>query len=74
MLKMSSSRRARLRYLPGSYQLLESGDHVLCAVTGEAIPLSALRYWSHELQEAYRDAETATKRYARAVETGLIRR
>ncbi len=74
MLKLSNSRRARLRYLPGSYQLIEPGDHVLCAVTGAAVPLSALRYWSFELQEAYRDAEAACTRYAEAVEKGLLTR
>jgi hypothetical protein len=72
MLKLASGRRARLRYLPGSYQVLEQGDHVLCAVTGDIVPLPALRYWSHELQEAYRDALAANRRYREARERGLI--
>jgi hypothetical protein len=35
---------------------------VLCAVTGEAIPLAELRYWSAERQEAYASCEIATRR------------
>jgi hypothetical protein len=56
-------RPARLRYLPGSFQVLSPGDYVLCAVTGARLPLQNLRYWSHELQEAYANAEVATARY-----------
>ncbi|MFQ3666670.1 MAG: DUF2093 domain-containing protein [Sphingomonadaceae bacterium] len=72
MLKISAGKPARLRYLSGSYQVLEQGDHVLCAVTGSAIPIAQLRYWSHELQEAYRDAEVANRRYQEARAKGLI--
>ncbi|OYU13879.1 MAG: hypothetical protein CFE37_13870 [Alphaproteobacteria bacterium PA4] len=65
-------RPARLRYLSGSYQLLSPGDFVTCAVTGKRIPLQALRYWSHEFQEAYVDAAAATIRYAEKREKGEI--
>ena len=41
---------------------LKPGSHVLCAVTGEPIPLEELRYWSARLQEAYISPEVATKR------------
>ena len=60
----SLGRPARLRYLSGSYEVMTPGDHVICAVTGKRITLPALRYWSHEFQEAYADASAATKRYA----------
>jgi hypothetical protein len=56
-------RPARLRYLSGSYTVLSPGEFVTCAVTGKRISLSALRYWSHELQEAYCDAVASTARY-----------
>jgi hypothetical protein len=72
MLNFSSGRTARLRYLSGSFRRLSDGDHVLCAVTGEKIPLEALRYWSHELQEAYVSAEAAARRYAEARAQGLL--
>lgn len=72
MLNFASNRPARLRYLSGSYKLLADGDHVVCAVTGQRIPLPALRYWSHELQEAYVSAEVASARYAEARAKGLL--
>jgi hypothetical protein len=65
-------RPARLRYLSGSYQVLSPGEFVLCAVTGKRIGLPALRYWSHELQEAYADAGVATRRYAEMREKGRM--
>jgi hypothetical protein len=40
------------------------GAFVRCAVTGRAIPLDELRYWSVELQEPYVDAATSLQRYA----------
>ncbi len=51
---------------------MSDGDHVVCAVTGQKIPLGALRYWSAELQEAYVSAEVAGARYAEAKAGGLI--
>jgi len=62
MLTPPAGRLARLQYLPGTFRQLSPGDHVLCAVTGAAIPLDLLRYWSADLQEAYASAEIATKR------------
>lgn len=72
MLRLSSGRPARLRYLSGSYHVLEQGDHVLCAITGTPIPIAQLRYWSHELQEAYRDALVANRRHQEARAKGLL--
>jgi hypothetical protein len=72
MLNMSGGRPARLHYLSGSYRVVAQGDHVICAVTGQRIPLNGLRYWSHELQEAYANAEAAAKRYADARAKGQI--
>ncbi len=54
---------AKLDYGDADYVILTPGAYVTCAVTGEKIPLAKLRYWSAELQEAYRDAEAATKRW-----------
>lgn len=72
MLNFTHGRQARLRYLSGSFKRISDGDHVLCAVTGQKIPLDQLRYWSHELQEAYASAEVAGARYAEAREKGLL--
>lgn len=72
MLNFAAGRLARIRYLSGSYKLIADGDHVICAVTGEKIPLGQLRYWSHELQEAYLNAEAAAQRYAEAKAQKLL--
>ncbi len=72
MLNFVAGRPARLRYLSGSYKLLADGDHVVCAVTRQKIPLSSLRYWSHELQEPYASAEIAAARYAEARGKSLL--
>lgn len=57
-----SGGEARIRYLDGDFQILSPGNYVLCAVTGQAIPLDELKYWSVERQEAYRDAAAAISR------------
>ena len=54
---------ARIRYKDGDYQVLSPGDFVRCAVTGQAIVLADLRYWSVERQEAYVSADVSLSRY-----------
>jgi len=54
---------AKVRYLDGEFQVLNAGDFVRCAVTGQAIALDELRYWSVDRQEAYASAEISLKRY-----------
>ena len=44
---------AKLKYLPNNYEVIETGDHVICAVSNKKIPLENLTYWNVELQEAY---------------------
>ncbi|MGK6354748.1 DUF2093 domain-containing protein [Sphingomonas sp. DT-207] len=61
MLMSNSARAARLHYMANGFRVLAPGDHVTCAVTGERIPLDALRYWSVERQEAYANAQVATE-------------
>jgi hypothetical protein len=62
MLMTPSDKAAKLYYGPSSFRVLRPGSFVLCAVTGEAIPLAELRYWSAERQEAYASCEIATRR------------
>lgn len=59
MLMSSAGRLARLHYLPGTYRVLSHGDHVVCAVTHQPIPLGELKYWSVERQEAYATPEAS---------------
>lgn len=60
MLMSNSARLARLHYMANGFRVLASGDHVVCAVSGERIPLDELRYWSVARQEAYASAAIAT--------------
>ncbi|TCM18620.1 DUF2093 domain-containing protein [Novosphingobium sp. BL-8A] len=62
MLMSSADRPAKLQYGPNGFRVLSGGHFVLCAVSGEKIPLEELRYWSVELQEPYASAEIATRR------------
>jgi len=48
--------------LPNGFLVLKSGQHVFCAISGEAIQLEELRYWSVEHQEPYATCELATQR------------
>jgi hypothetical protein len=54
---------AKVKYLDGEFQVVSPGDYVLCAVTGEPIPLAELKYWSVALQEAYATAEASLTRH-----------
>jgi hypothetical protein len=53
---------AKLRYLDSDFQVVVPGSYVICAVTGQRIPLSELRYWSVDRQEPYVDAEASLRR------------
>ena len=44
---------AKIKYLPNNYEVLQEGDHVICAVSGKKISLEKLTYWNVELQEPY---------------------
>ncbi len=55
----ATSPPARLRYEMGKFTVLWPGAYVTCAVTGQRIPLEALRYWSVPRQEAYANAAAA---------------
>mgnify|MGYP006129307011 CR=1 FL=1 len=44
---------AKLRYQPNNFEIVEEGNHVICAISGKKIDLDKLSYWSVELQEPY---------------------
>ena len=55
-----NKKKAKLVYKANSFDIIESGDFVVCAVSGKEISLNELTYWNVELQEAYysyREAE-----------------
>ena len=52
-----------LPIFPNNFQIIENGDHVICAISGKKIPLESLTYWSVDHQEAYYSyIEAAIKR------------
>ena len=44
---------AKLKYLANNFEIVEDGDHVICAISQKKIPLDNLTYWNVEEQEAY---------------------
>jgi hypothetical protein len=46
-------KKAVLKYKPNNFDILEEGDHVICAVSKKKIPLESLNYWNVEFQEPY---------------------
>ena len=55
-------KEAEIRYLGGEFEVLTRGKFVRCAVTGDAIALEDLKYWSVELQEPYSSASISLAR------------
>tara|TARA_B100000029_G_scaffold395996_1_gene393928 strand:+ start:217 stop:408 length:192 start_codon:yes stop_codon:yes gene_type:complete len=53
---------AKLKYLPNKFEIVEDGDHVICAISGKKIHLNQLNYWNVELQEAYYSSQEASKK------------
>ena len=55
--------KAKLKFSPNNFEIIEEGDHVICAVSGKNIPLNQLMYWNVDLQEAYFSPKEAQTRY-----------
>ena len=60
---------AKVEYLDGHFRLLSRGSHVICAISGKAIDLDSLHYWSVEKQEPYASAYEAEIAYSREQES-----
>lgn len=56
---------AVLHYDTPHFDVVKSGQFVLCAVSGARIDLEDLKYWSAEFQEAYRGPTEATASFLR---------
>ncbi len=46
-------KKAKLIYKHNSFDIIEDGDYVTCAISKKEILLKDLNYWNVELQEAY---------------------
>jgi hypothetical protein len=57
---------AVIEYLDSNIRVIRPGSYVRCAVTGQAIPLDQLKYWSVERQEPYASPEAVLKRLGHA--------
>ena len=58
-----NAHKAKLKYNPNGFEIIEGGDYVVCVVSGKNIPLDKLTYWNVELQEAYFSPKEAQQRY-----------
>jgi len=53
---------AKIKYLPNNFQVIQDGDHVICAISGKKISLENLTYWNVDLQEPYFSYVEASKK------------
>ena len=53
---------AKIKYLPNKFEIIEDGDHVICAVSEKIIKLNDLNYWNVELQEPYYSYKEAAEK------------
>ena len=53
---------AILKYSHNSFEVIENGTYVICAVSGKKILLEKLNYWNEDLQEAYFSYVEASKK------------
>ncbi len=56
-------KKAKLIFKHNYFEVVEEGDHVLCAISGKEILLKNLNYWNVDLQEAYFSAIEANERF-----------
>tara|TARA_B100002052_G_C15674840_1_gene503398 strand:+ start:89 stop:289 length:201 start_codon:yes stop_codon:yes gene_type:complete len=55
--------QAKLKFYQNKFEVIQDGDHVICAVSGKSIPLNKLTYWNVDLQEAYYSPEEVKIRF-----------
>jgi len=61
-LKMNK-KKAKLLFKHNSFDIIEEGDYVLCAISRREIKLNDLNYWNVDLQEAYFSPIEANERF-----------
>ena len=42
--------KAKLKFYPNNFEIVEKGDYVICAISGKKIPLNELTYWNVEFK------------------------
>ena len=58
-----NKKKAKLLFKHNSFDIIEEGDYVLCAISEKEIKLNNLNYWNVDLQEAYFSPIEANKRF-----------
>ena len=58
-----NKKKAKLKYKNNSFDIIEEGDFVVCAISGKQISLENLSYWNVDLQEAYFSPKEVKIRY-----------
>ena len=63
MYKLKMNKKlAKIKFLPNNFEIIERGDHVICAVSGKIIKLEELTYWNVDLQEPYYSFKEASEK------------
>ena len=65
------NKKAKLSYKHNSFEILEEGDYVICAISGKKIMIKDLNYWNVELQEAYFSPKEVNERYINLINKKL---
>ncbi len=60
---MMVKKKAKVIFKHNSFDIIEEGDHVLCAISGKEIKLKDLNYWNVDLREAYYSPIEVNERY-----------
>ena len=67
-----NKKKAKLIFKHNSFDIIEEGDYVLCAVSGKKIMLKDLNYWNVDLQEAYFSPKEVNERYKKIKKKNFI--
>ena len=57
---------AKIKYLPNNFEIIEDGDHIICAISQKKILIENLNYWNVDLQEAYYSYKEASMKKDKA--------
>tara|TARA_B110000967_G_C18765904_1_gene500404 strand:- start:864 stop:1064 length:201 start_codon:yes stop_codon:yes gene_type:complete len=58
-----NKKKAKLKYMPNTFEIVGEGEYVLCSISNREILLENLNYWNVDLQEAYYSPVEAKVRY-----------
>ena len=58
-----NEKKAKLIFKHNSFEIIEEGEYVICAISDKKIMLRNLNYWNVDLQEAYFSPREANERF-----------